>query len=46
MKRAAAFWVCSPDVLGWVRIFFRAVVTEIGKNREGSGEKVIFVEKK
>ena len=46
MKRATAFRACPPSVLGWVRVFVRAVGTENSektKKSGGSGEKVIFV---
>ena len=46
VKRAAAFRVCPPSVIGYVRVFLRALSTEMGKKRGGSGEKVIFVGKK
>ena len=46
MKRAAAFRVCPPSVLGKVRVFVRPVVNEMGETRGGSGEKLIFVGKK
>ena len=37
MKRAAAFRVCPPTVLGLVRVFVR--VTEMGKRKAGLGKK-------
>ena len=45
LKCAAAFRVCPPSVLGWGRVFVKAVVTEMGKKRGGSGKKVIFAGK-
>ena len=50
MKNAAGFRVClgiaPPSILGEVRVFVRAVFTEMGEKRGGSGEKVIFVGEK
>ena len=46
IKRAAAFRVCLPSVLGWVRVFLRAVFTEMWNKKWGSWGKVIFVRKK
>ena len=45
MKRAAGFMVCPPSILGKVRVFVRAVIVEMGKNKGGTGGKVSFVGK-
>ena len=47
MKRAAACRVCPTRELSLVRVFVRAVLTEMGKKRGGSesAEKVIFGKK-
>ena len=42
MKCSTEFRVLPPSVLGWVTVFVRAVVTEMGEKTGESGEKVIL----
>ena len=46
MKRAAAYRVCSPSVLGYISVFVRAVFTQMGKKSCGFWGKSHFCRRK